>query len=212
MFAWAPIEARVFTVRAPPLGYHPWPACCTLLSTEKRPSNCRPHEWHLPMKGTAHWMAQWGSPIQTWSIYLMSSGNRRHPVWKYGEFQHSDLFSSVQSLSLVPLFVSPWVAAYLASLSITNSRSLLKPKPTELVRPSNHLIICPPLLLLPPIPPSIRVFSNESTLCMWWLKYWTFRFSISPSNEYPGLIPFTMDWLDLLAVQRTLNSLLQHQS
>ena len=95
-------------------------------------------------------------------------------------------------------------------LSITNSRSLLKLMSIELVMPSNHLILCRPLLLLPPIPPSIRVFSNESTLHMMWPKYWSFSFSISPSNEHPGLISFRMDWLDLLAVQGTVKSLLQH--
>ena len=99
-----------------------------------------------------------------------------------------------------------------ASLSITNSRSLLKPMPIESVGPSSHLVVCRPLLLLPPIPPSIRVFSNESTLCMRWPKYWIFSFSISPSNEHPGLISFKMDWLDLLVVQGTLKSLIQHHS
>ena len=99
-----------------------------------------------------------------------------------------------------------------ASLSITNSRSLLRLMPIELVMPSSHLILCRPLLLLPPIPPSIRVFSNESTLRMRWPKYWSFSFSISPSNEHPGLSSFRMDWLDLLAVQGTLKSLLQHHS
>ena len=120
-------------------------------------------------------------------------------------------FSSVQSLSRVRLFATPWIAAHQASLSITNSRSLLKLMPIESVMPSSHLIHCCPLLLLPPIPPSIRVFSNESTLCMRWPKYWSFSFSISPSNKHPGLISFRMDWLDLLAVQGTLR-LLQHHS
>ena len=122
------------------------------------------------------------------------------------------LFSSVQSLSHVWLFVTPWIAAHQASLSITNSQSLLKLMSIELVMPSNHLILCRLLLLLRPIPPSIRVFSNESTLHMKWPKYWNFSFSISPSNEHPGLIYFRMDWLDLLAVQGTLKSLLQHHS
>ena len=121
-------------------------------------------------------------------------------------------FSSVQSLSHVWLFATPWIAARQASLSITNSRSLLKLMLIELVMPSSHVILWRPLLLLPPIPPSIRVFSNESTLHMRWPKYWSFSFSISPSNEYPGLISFRMDWLDLLAVQGTLKSLLQHHS
>ena len=121
-------------------------------------------------------------------------------------------FSSVQSLSRVQLFATPWIAARQASLAITNSQSLLKPMSIKSVIPSNHLILCHPLLLLPPIPPIIRVFSNESTLCMRWPKDWSFSFSISPSNEHPGLISFRMDWLDLLAVQGTLKSLLQHHS
>ena len=110
------------------------------------------------------------------------------------------------------LFASPWTAAHQASLSITNFYSLLKLMSIESVMPSNHLIFCYPLLFLPSIFPSIRVFSNESVLCIKWPKYWSFRFSISPSNEHPGLISFKMDWLDLLAVQGTLNSLLQHHS
>ena len=120
-------------------------------------------------------------------------------------------FSSVQSLSRVQLFATPWTAAHQASLSITNSRSLLKLMSIESVMPSNHLILCHPLLLLPSIFTSIRVFSNESVLCIRWPKYWSFSFSISPSNEYSGLFSFRMDWLDVLAVQRTLKSLLQHQ-
>ena len=114
-------------------------------------------------------------------------------------------FSSIQSLSHVRLFVTPWTVAHHASLSITNSQSL----PIESVMPSNLLILCCPLLLLPSIFPSIRVFSNESVLCIRWLKYWSFSFSISPSNEYSGLISFRMDWLDFLAVQGILKSLLQ---
>ena len=120
--------------------------------------------------------------------------------------------SSVQSLNHVRLFVTPWTAACQASLSITNSWSLLKFTSIELVMPSNHLLLCCPLLLLPSIFPSIRVFSNELALHRW-PKYWSFSFSIiSPSNEYSGLISFRMDWLDLLAVQGTLRSLLQHHS
>ena len=119
---------------------------------------------------------------------------------------------SVQSLSHVRLFGTPWIAARQAFLSITNSRSSPKLMSIESVIPSSHLILCRPLLLLPSIPPSIRVFSNESTLHMRWPKYWSFSFSIIPSNESPGLISFRMDWLDLLAVQGTLKSLLQHHS
>ena len=118
----------------------------------------------------------------------------------------------VQSLSCVQLFVIPWTAAHQGSLSITNSRSLLKLMSIESGMSSNHLILCHPLLLRPSIFPSIRVFSNESALCIRWPKYWSFSFSISPSNEYSGLISFRMDWWDLLAVQGTLKSLLQHHS
>ena len=122
-------------------------------------------------------------------------------------------FSSVQSLSHVRLFATPWIAACQASLYITNSQSLLKLMSIKSVMPSSYLILCRTLLLLPPILPSIRVFSNESTLLMTWPKYWSFSFSISPFNEHPGLISFRMDWLDLLAVQGTLKSLLlQHHS
>ena len=121
-------------------------------------------------------------------------------------------FSSVQSLSRVRLFVTPWSAARQASLSITNSWSSPKPMSIESVRPSNHLILRHPLLLLPSIFLSIRVFSNESALHIRWPKYWSFSFNISPSNKHPGLISFRMDWLDLLALQGTLKSLLQHHS
>ena len=121
-------------------------------------------------------------------------------------------FSSVQSLSCIWLFATPWTAAWQASLSITNSRSPLKPMSIELVMPSNHLILCHSLLLLLSIFPSIRVFSSESALLMRWPKYWSFSFSISPSNEHLGLISFRIEWLDLLAVQGTLKSLLQHHS
>ena len=121
-------------------------------------------------------------------------------------------FSSVPLLSRVRLFATPWIAACHASLSITNSRSSLRLMSIKLVMPSNYIIICHCLLLLPSTFPSIRVFSNESALCIRWPKYWSFSFSISPSNEQSGLISFRMDWLDLLAVQGTLNSLLQHHS
>jgi len=131
-------------------------------------------------------------------------------------FDHSGgQFSSVQLLSYVQLFVTPWIAARQASLSITNSRNSLRLTSIKSVMPSSHLILCHPLLLLPPIPPSIRVFSNscwKSTLHMRWPKYWSFSFSIIPSKEIPGLISFRMDWLDLLAVQGTPKSLLQHHS
>ena len=121
-------------------------------------------------------------------------------------------FSSVQSLSRVRLFVTPWTAAHYASLSITNFRSLPKLMFIERVMPSNHVILCYLLLLLPSIFPSIRVFANESALRIRWPKYWSFSFNISPSNEHPRLISFRMDWLDLLTAQGTLKSLLQHHS
>ena len=134
-------------------------------------------------------------------------------------FFHCNIFfffflihSSVQLLSRVWLFATPWIAARQVSLSITNSQSSLKLTSIESVMPSSHFILCRPVLLLPPIPPSITVFSNESTLCMRWPKYWGFSFSIIPSKEIPGLISFRMDWLDLLAVQETLKSFLQHHS
>ena len=153
-------------------------------------------------------------------ILLKDISNKLHVPYSYEYYYyccylHSAghwLFNSVQSLGRVRLFATPWIAAYQASLSITNSQSLLKPMSIKSVMPSNHLILSHPLLLLPPIPPSIRVFSNELTLHMRWPKYWNFSFSISPSNEHPGPISFRMDWLDLLAVQGTLKSLLQHHS
>ena len=129
----------------------------------------------------------------------------------YVHWQHLQ-FSSVQWLSHVRLFATPWTAAHQASLSITNSRSSLKLMSIESVMLSSHLILCLPLLLPPSVFPSIRVFSNESVLHIRWPKYWSFSFNISPSNEYSGLISFRIDWLDLLAVQGTLKSLLQHHS
>ena len=119
---------------------------------------------------------------------------------------------SVQSLSHIRLFATPWITARQTSLSITSSRSSLKLMPIESVTPSSHLILCHHLLLLPQIPTSISFFSNESTLCIRWPKYWSFNFSIIPSKEHPGLISFKMDWLDLLAVQGTLKSFLPHHS
>ena len=132
----------------------------------------------------------------------------RITVWSISSVQ----FSSVQLLCHVWLSATPWTVACQASLSITNSWSLLRLMSIELVMPSNHLILCHPLLFLPSIFPRIRVFSNESALRIRWPKYWNFSFNISPSSEHPGLISFRMDWLDLLAVQGTLKSLLQHHS
>ena len=125
---------------------------------------------------------------------------------------HLNYFSSAQPLSHVWLFATPWTAAHQASLSITNFWSLLKPMSIESVMPSNHLILCRPLFLPPSIFPSIRIFSSESFLHIRWPKCWSFSFSISPSNEYSGLISFRIDWFDLLTVQGTLKSLLQHHS
>ena len=133
-----------------------------------------------------------------WPDSQLSSGNCNTFKLQMSEAPSRPL-SSVQSLSRVQIFVSPWITAHRASLSITNSQSSLRLTSIESVMPSSHLILCHPFLLLPPIPPSIRVFSNESTLRMKWPKYWSFSFSISPSNEHPGLISFRMDWLDLLA-------------
>ena len=122
------------------------------------------------------------------------------------------VYAVSQSLSCIQVFATPWTAAYQASLPFSVSWSLLKPISVELMMSSNHLILCRPLLLLPPILPSMRVFFSESALHIRWPKYWSFSFSISPSNEHPGLISFRMGWLDLLAVQGTLKSLLQHHS
>ena len=163
------------------------------------------------------WMNNLHYPYENLEVgtFLFDLGKINETRELIPEFYHclaATQFSSVQLLSHVWLFAVPWITACQASLSITNSRSLLKSMFIESVMPSNHLILCHPLLLLPPIPPSIEVFSNESTLLMRWPKYWSFRFNISPSNEHPGLISFRMDWLDLLVPQETLKSLLQHHS
>ena len=145
-------------------------------------------------------------------LCLCKDKNHFITVLSFVTARDSVQFSSVQSLSHVPLFGTPWIAAHQASLSITESWSLLKLMSIESVMPSNHLILCCPLLIPLSIFPSIRVSSNDSALRIRWPKYWSFSFSISPSNEHPGLISFRMDWLDLLAVQGTLKSLLQHHS
>ena len=160
-----------------------------------------PEGWHG--KGGWRGSSEWGTHVHPWLSHVS--------VWqKPLQYCKVIQFSSVQSFSNVRLFAAPWIAAHQYSLSITNSRSPLKLKSIESVMPSSHLILCHLLLLLPPTPPSIRVFSNKSTLRMRWPKYWSFSFSIIPSKEIPGLISFRMDWLDLLAVQETLKSLLQH--
>ena len=151
--------------------------------------------------------------IRIKKFYKLCKGNfGKLGIKKEERMRDCSQLSSVQLLSRVQRFATPWMAARQASLSITNSRSLLKLMSIESVMPSSHLILCWPLLLLSPIPPSIRVFPNESTLCMRWPKYWSFSFKISSSNGHPGLISFRMDWVDLLAVQGTLKSLLQHHS
>ena len=181
------------------------------------------YPWDFPGKNTGvhcHFLRQ--------GIFLTQGLNPRLLHWQadffilslshlgshiYNRLLYKNLIgSSVQSLSHVRLFATPWTTARQASLSIKNSRSPPKPMSIESVMPSNHLILCHPLLLLPSVFPSIRVFSNESVLHIRWPKYWSFSFSIGPSNEHPGLISFRMDWLDLLAVQGTLKSLPQHHS
>ena len=151
----------------------------------------------------------------SWCHFCCTERSREHfscNCWPPTSLTDAVQFSSVQSLSRVRLFATPWIEAHQASLSITNSRSSLRRTSIESVMPSSHLILCRPLLLLPPIPPSIRVFSNESTLHLRWPKDWSFSFSIIPFKEIPGLISFRMDWLDLLAIQGTLKSFLQHHS
>ena len=147
-----------------------------------------------------------------WTGHLNPRNVTTYPIMGQFAFSHYFQFSSVQSLGHVWLFVTPWTAVCQASLSITNSWSLLKLMSIKSVMPSNHLILCRPLLLPLSIFPRIRVFSDESVLCIRWPKYWSFSFNIRPYNEHPGLISFRMDWLDLLAVQGTLKSLLQHHS
>ena len=151
--------------------------------------------------------------IAALSSVSRTRGWSTEPHWKhYVSRGNSDVLSSVQSFSRVQLFATPWNPTFQASLSTTNSWSLLKLMSIESVMSSNHLFLCHPLLLLPSIFPSIRVFSNESVLHIRWPKYWSFSFNVSPSNEHPVLISSRMDWLDLLAVQGTLKSLLQHHS
>ena len=163
--------------------------------------------WFTELKGSL--------PLNTRCLDILGKNNNIHRYTQTHTNENSKprklssvQFSSVQSLSHVQLFATPWIAARQASLSITNSRSSLKLTSIESVMPSSYLILCRPLLLLPPIPSSIRAFSSESALCMRWPKYWSFSFSIIPSKEIPGLISFRMDWLDLLTVQGTLKSLL----
>ena len=166
-------------------------------------------EW-FPGKGNDNplWCLAWRIPWTEETSRLQSMGSQRAEY----DWEANTYCSLVQSLIHVRLFATPWTAAHQASLAITNSWSLLKLLSIELVMSFNHLILCRPLLLLPSIFPSIRVFSNESILHIRWPKYWSFNFSISPSNEHSGMISFRLDWLDLLAVQGTLKSLLQHHT
>ena len=161
----------------------------------------RPHHWALPPKW---WAIKHQKRLWPWG--------QGWPIKSCGRANYMKVFVVFQSLSCVWLFVTPWTAACQASLSFTISQSLLKLMSLESVLPSNRFILCHPLLLLPSIFPSIRVFPSESALRIRWPKYWSFSFSISPTNEYSGLISFRIDWFDLLAVQGTLKSLLQHHS
>ena len=167
------------------------------------------HSWLGP-RGVR--LRDW-QPCLTWGTFLLTDAVQGNAMDRKVEVEVLvEWFSSVQLLSHVRLLLTPRITASQASLSITNSQGSLKLMSIESVMPSSHLILCRPFLLLPPIPPSIRVFSNESALHMRWPGYWSFSFSISPSNEHPELISFRMDWLDLLAVQGTLKRLLQHHS
>ena len=182
---------------------------------------------HLPKcrkPGFSLWVGKipWRRKWQPTPVFLPGKSHGRKSLVSYSPRGRKKLdtteklsfflfISSVQLLSLVRLFATPWTAECQASLSLTNSQSLLKLTSIRLVMPSNHLILCCPLLLAS-VFPSIRVFSSESVLCIRWPKYWSFSFNISPSNEYSGLISFRIDWLDLLAVQGTLKSPLQHHS
>ena len=194
---------------------------CSMLATYLSPApTIRSLKWILWVilrhsSRTGIWLKSWQSDVFS-KICLTQVGRREIFYLWLAKQKNGVSLSSVQSPSCVRLFVwlfaTPWIAACQASLSITNSRSLLKLMSIELVMPFSHFILCCPLLLLPSIFPSIRVFSNESMLRMRWPKYWSFSFSISPSNEHPGLFSFRMVWLDILAVHGTLKSLLQQQS
>ena len=176
--------------------------------TQPCPTLCNPMNCSTPGFLVLHHLPELAQTHVHWVSDAIQPSHPLSPTSPSEEIQ----FSSVQLLSRVWLFVTPWTAARQAYLSITNSWSLPKLMSIELVMPSNYFILCRPLLLLPSIFPSIKVFFNESVLHIRWPKYWSFSFSISPSNEYSGLISFRMDWLDLPAVQGTLKSLLQHHS
>ena len=189
---WNSEEKVIFLQRPTPELHNQGQAGCGLGKVWTRPHQAQRTPWR---QGSAVQLRLRSQEGTLWSLLLQCS---------------SVQFSSVAQSC--PTLCDPWTAACQVSLSVAISQSLLKLMPIELVMSSSHLILCYPLLLLPPIPPSIRVFSNESTLRIRWPKYWSFGFSISPSNEHSGLISFRMDWLDLLAVQGTLKSLLQHHS
>ena len=183
------------------------PYLCTLYNNRYR-TRCAAGNYFLVISSKSHLSMCF---IRKYEVHWTTKGIQdrgitfRKFIVLFGKTGSQIRICSVQSLSRVRLFATPWITARQASLSITNSQSLLKLMPIESVMRSSHLILCCPLLLLPPVPPTIRVFSNESTLCMRRPKYWSFNFSINPSNEHPGLI-FRLDWLDLLAVQGTLDN------
>ena len=190
---------------------------CEVKVAQSCPTLCDPMDYTvhgIPQARVLEWVAYPFSSRSSWPrnwTRLSCIAGRFFTNWVIREAP-LHIFSSVQSLSHVQLFVTPWTVTHQASLSITNSPSLPKLMSIESVMPSNHLILCRPLLLLPSISPNIRVFSNESALCIRWPKYWSFRFNISPSKEYSGQISFRMGWFNLLAVQGTPKSLLQHHS
>ena len=196
------MEFSLFQGIFPTQGMNPdLPHCRQILYQLSHKGSPRKLEWvAYPFSRRSSWRRNWTEVSCIAGIFFTN--------WSIRGCQ----FSSVHLLNHVQYYVTPWTATCQASLSIGNSQSLLKLMSIELVMPSNHLILCHPLLHLPSIFPSIRIFSNESTLHIRWQKYWSFSFSITPSNEYSGMISFRMGWLDLLAVQETLKSLLQHHS
>ena len=217
----------IYHISFPILLYRCYPSCTSQVRTKNRKhidlgcwkqfdeetitkvwTGLRRPQVRLRYTGTNH--SKKPSPLYTWRGRIGKGMVRFRWEWQLWMRLPSPQFSSVKLLSHVRLFVTPWTIAHQASLSITNSRSLLKLTSIKSVIPSSHLILCHPLLLLPSIFPSIRVFSNESVIHIRWPKYWRFSVNISTSNEYSGLISFRTDWLDLLAVQGTLKSLLQH--
>ena len=189
--------------------------CCCCSVAPSCPNLCDPMDCSIrgfPFLNHLLEFSQNSRPLSQWCHPTILSSDVPFSSHPQSIFLYDFQFSSVQLLSRVRLFVTPWIAARQASLSITNSRSSPKPMSIESVMPSNHLILCHPLLLLPWIFPSMRAFSNELVLCIRWSKYWSVSLSISPSNEYSGLISFRIGWFYLLLIQGTLKSLLQHHS